>query len=165
MMIDHDAVGAHGTGKPNGSKIVSSAIESEKNSCIGVLRYGSLWYAVPLVLRRNYNPEILITDRLEEKGHLRRRRNSVAVIVGNHNYFVSLCHVPGQQAGALGHAANTQVFGEILEFSANITAINVAVLQKDVYYIRNSCRNAVVQDLPALSDEAVLSHGDLYTDF
>ena len=37
MMIDHDAVGAHGKGKPNGSQIQSSAIEREKNFCIRVL--------------------------------------------------------------------------------------------------------------------------------
>ena len=119
----------------------------------------------PSSARWNYNPEILIADLLEKKGHLCRGRNSVAVIVGNHDYFVSICHVLCQQTGALGHAANAQVLGEILEFSANIAAIDVAVLQNDVYYIRDSCRNAVVQYLPAWPDKVVLSHMDLYTDF
>src|SRR5208337_1654029 len=45
MMIYHNAVGPHGKGKPNGSGIESSAIEREKNFCIGVLRYGALRYA------------------------------------------------------------------------------------------------------------------------
>ena len=37
MMIDHDAVGAHGKGKPDRFQIERSAIEREKNFCIGVL--------------------------------------------------------------------------------------------------------------------------------
>ena len=43
MMIDHYAVGAHGTGQPNGSEIERSAIEREKNFCIGVL---AIWRAL-----------------------------------------------------------------------------------------------------------------------
>ena len=42
--------------------------------------------------------------------------------------------------GALGHAADAQVLGEVLEFSGNSAGIEVAVLQNDVYNIRNRCR-------------------------
>ncbi len=105
-----------------GLQIERAAIERDKNFCIRVFGYGALGYAVSFVSRRNYDPEILITALLEKKSDLRGRCNSVAVVIGNHHYFVSIRHVLCQQTGALGHAADAQVLGEVLEFSGNSEA-------------------------------------------
>ena len=55
MMVDHYAVGAHGTCKPDRLEIESAAIERKKNLCIGVFGNSALWYAVSFVSGRNYN--------------------------------------------------------------------------------------------------------------
>ena len=72
----------------DGFEIERAAIERDKNFCIQVFGYSAFGYAVSFGSRRNYNLEILITGLLEKKSHLRGGCNSVAIVIGNHNYFV-----------------------------------------------------------------------------
>ena len=142
-MVDHYAVGAHGTCKPDRLEIEGAAIERKKDLCIGVCGNSALWYAVSFVSGRNYNHEILISCLPKKKSDLRRGCNSVAIIVGDHDDFVPRSHVFGQQCCAFGHSTHGKMPGEIFEFSANEVEIEVAILQNDVYYIRNRCWRAV----------------------
>jgi hypothetical protein len=114
MVIDDDKVRPHRTRAPDRFEIQRPAIQGDEDLCVRVGGHRALGNPISLLTGRDYDLESGVVDLLEKQGHLRGRGDSIAIVIGDHHYFIAIGQVLCEQTGPLGHPPDAQVVGKIL---------------------------------------------------